>query len=245
MAADDLFPAEMPDHHHPTLPLDDDTAERLLAGRLHPEDAPPGYAEVTRLLRAAAGPPSPEELAGEEGALGMFRAARSRRGPVGARRRPAPARSRMVALTLAGTLVAAALWIGGGVPTAGEALVAGGVWIADGARSALGLGSPSGGPSSGGSGSGAPGAGAGVAGGPESLRPATGRLAGGRPADRDGRGVTGRGGGSAHGIGPGSHGKPPKEKPSKKKPSKDDAGPDKPKSKGPKAKPAKGKAAKA
>ena len=55
MAADDVFPAEMPDHpSHPTVPLDDDTAERLLAGRLHPEDAPPGYAEVTRLLRAAA-----------------------------------------------------------------------------------------------------------------------------------------------------------------------------------------------
>ena len=64
MAAGDVFPAEMPDHHHPTVPLDDDTAERLLAGRLHPEDAPPGYAEVARLLRAAAGPPSPEELAG-------------------------------------------------------------------------------------------------------------------------------------------------------------------------------------
>ena len=243
MAADGVFPAEMPDHH-PTVPLDDDTAERLLAGRLHPEDAPPGYAEVTRLVRAAAGPPSPEELAGAEGALAMFRAARSRRRPVGARRRPAPARSRVVALTLAGTLVAAALWIGGGVPTPGEVL-AGGVWIADGARSALGLGSPSGVPGSGGSGSGVPGAGSGVAGGPGSLRPTTGPLVGGRAADRPGRGVTGRGGGSAHGIGPGSHGKPPKEKPSKKKPPKDDAGPDKPKSKGPKAKPAKGQAARA
>jgi hypothetical protein len=225
MAADDVLPAEMPDHPaHPTVPLDDDTAERLLAGRLHPEDAPPGYAEVTRLLRAAAGPPTPEELAGEGDALAMFRAAR-RPGPVAGRRRPALVRSRLVALTLAGALVAGALWIGGGVMTAGEVLAAGGMWIADGARTALGLGSPSGGPGS--------------------LRPATGPPAGGQapsslPAGRDGRG-----GGPAHGTGPGSHGKPPEAKPSKRKPPKDDAGPDKPKSKGPKAKPAKGKAAKA
>jgi hypothetical protein len=181
MAADDVFPAEMPDHaFHPTVPLDDDTAERLLGGRVDPEDAPPGYAEVASLLRAAAGPPGPEELAGEGEALALFRAAR---------RRPAPARSRVVALTLAGTLVAGALWIGAGVVTDG------------------------------GSGSGVPGAGSGVAGGSRpaggsgSLRPATGPLAGGRPADRDGRGVTGRGGGPAHGVGP--HGKPPKDKPPK------------------------------
>jgi hypothetical protein len=181
MAADDVFPAEMPDHaFHPTVPLDDDTAERLLGGRVDPEDAPPGYAEVASLLRAAAGPPGPEELAGEGEALTLFRAAR---------RRPAPARSRVVALTLAGTLVAGALWIGAGVVTDG------------------------------GSGSGVPGAGSGVAGGSRpaggsgSLRPATGPFTGGRPADRDGRGVTGRGGGPAHGVGP--HGKPPKDKPPK------------------------------
>jgi hypothetical protein len=215
MAADNVFPAEMPDHaFHPTVPLDDDTAERLLAGRLHPEDAPPGYAEVARLLRMAAGPPNPEELAGEEGALGMFRAAR-RPGPVGARRRPAPVRSRVVALTLAGTLVAGALWVGGGVVTVG------------------------------GSGTGVPAAGSGVAGGSrpaggaESLRPATGPLAGdqapswpragGRPADRDNRGVTGRGGGAAHGVGPGPHGKPSKDQPPEKKPPRDEAGKGKPK----------------
>ena len=82
MDGGDVFPAEMPDDDPepmvPTLmvPLDDDTAERLLAGRLHPEDAPPGYAEVARVLRAAAGPASPEELAGQEAALAEFRAAR-------------------------------------------------------------------------------------------------------------------------------------------------------------------------
>jgi hypothetical protein len=33
--------------------LDDDTLERLLAGAVEPDDAPPGYAEVARVLRTA------------------------------------------------------------------------------------------------------------------------------------------------------------------------------------------------
>jgi hypothetical protein len=33
--------------------LDDDTLERLLAGRIDPADAPPGYSEVARVVRAA------------------------------------------------------------------------------------------------------------------------------------------------------------------------------------------------
>jgi hypothetical protein len=56
MGADGVFPPEMPDTPY-------DPAERLLGGRLDPEDAPPGYAEVARVLRAAAGPPCPDELA--------------------------------------------------------------------------------------------------------------------------------------------------------------------------------------
>jgi hypothetical protein len=83
MRPDDMFPPEMPDEQPERgFPLDDDTAERLLAGRLDPEDAPPGYAEVAGLLRAAAGPPSPDELAGQEVALARFRA--TRRGPTAA-----------------------------------------------------------------------------------------------------------------------------------------------------------------
>jgi hypothetical protein len=239
MAAGDVFPAEMPDHpSHATLPLDDDTAERLLAGRLHPEDAPPGYAPVASLLRAAAGPPTPDELAGQEAALAMFRAerrpgsvtVRRRPGPVGVRRRPDRVRSRVAALVLAGTLVA------------------GGLWIADGARTALGLGSPFGGPNSGGSGSGVPGAGS--AGGSGPLRPAMGPFTGGRApslpsadrraTDRHGRGVTGAGGGPGHRVGP--HGKPskassPKEKPPKDGAGKGDAGKERPTAKPTKAKP--------
>jgi hypothetical protein len=45
------------------LPLDTDTADRLLAGSVAPEDAPPGYGRVVRLLVAAAAEASSEELA--------------------------------------------------------------------------------------------------------------------------------------------------------------------------------------
>jgi hypothetical protein len=46
------------------LPLDIETADRLLAGSVPAEDAPPGYARVATLLRSAAesvGPDSPED----------------------------------------------------------------------------------------------------------------------------------------------------------------------------------------
>jgi hypothetical protein len=227
MDADNVFPADMPDDHlqplvpEPMVPLDDDTAERLLAGHLHPEDAPPGYAEVARVLQAAAGPPAREELAGEEAALAGFRAvgrgptvAGGRRAPTvaGGRRRRTRVRASLVALALAGTLVVGGVWLGGGV------------WTADGALTALGLRSPSGGPGTGG------------AGGAGSLRPVTTPVTGGRApglpsageraAARHGRGVTSRGGGSAHGHRLGAHGKPIKPESPKAKPPK--AGKDKP-----------------
>jgi hypothetical protein len=239
MDADNVFPADMPDDHlqppvpKPMIPLDDDTAERLLAGHLHPEDAPPGYAEVARVLQAAAGPPAREELAGEEAALAGFRAAgrgptvaAGRRVPTGAggRRRRTRVRASLVALALAGTLVVGAVWLGGGVGTA------------DGALTALGLRSPSWGPGTGGPG------------GAGSLRPVTTPVTGGRApglpsageraAARHGRGVTSRGGGSAHGYRLGGHGKPIKPESPKAKPPK--ASKDKPgKTKPPKAQPPK------
>jgi hypothetical protein len=239
MDADNVFPADMPDDHlqplvpEPMVPLDDDTAERLLAGHLHPEDAPPGYAEVARVLQAAAGPPAREELAGEEAALAGFRAAgrgptvaAGRRVPTGAggRRRRTRVRASLVALALAGTLVVGAVWLGGGVGTA------------DGALTALGLRSPSWGPGTGGPG------------GAGSLRPVTTPVTGGRApglpsageraAARHGRGVTSRGGGSAHGHRLGGHGKPIKPESPKAKPPK--ASKDKPgKTKPPKAQKAK------
>jgi hypothetical protein len=127
-----------------------DPAERLPGGRLDPEDAPPGYAEVARVLGAAAGPPCPDELAGQPAALATFHRVRHR----------ARVRARLVTVALAGTLAI------------------GGLWIADGAHSPLGLLSPSGGPGSGGSGSGAP-AGAPGSGGAGSAAPGSGGAAAG------------------------------------------------------------------
>jgi hypothetical protein len=60
------------------VPLDLDTAERLLAGTVAPEDAPPGYANVARLLESAAAEPTADELAHETEVVAMVaRAVRS------------------------------------------------------------------------------------------------------------------------------------------------------------------------
>ena len=170
MASGGVFPAEMPDEPSQAIvPLDADTAERLLSGRLAPDDAPPGYADVARLLQAAAAPPDQVELTGHAAALAAFRTARrpggdggrparvpgrparptGRRGGVrvqrgGAGGRASGVRGRLVALALAGAVAA------GGV----------GVWTAGGAPFSRELRSPSGGPSAGGRGSGTPGSGA-------------------------------------------------------------------------------------
>jgi hypothetical protein len=142
MGAEDVFPAEMPDDPtSPIGPLDDDTAERLLAGRLDPLDAPPPYAAVARLLQAAAAPPTPDELAGEPAALAAFRSLQARPRPApGRRSRPGGggrSRRRLVAVALVGTLLV------------------GGLLTAQGAALLPGLRSPTGGAAAGGSGSGA------------------------------------------------------------------------------------------
>ncbi|HEY3070933.1 MAG TPA: hypothetical protein VGJ34_11530 [Gaiellaceae bacterium] len=48
------------------LPIDADTADRLLAGSVAPEDAPPGYARVAVMLATAAGEEAGDELRREE-----------------------------------------------------------------------------------------------------------------------------------------------------------------------------------
>jgi hypothetical protein len=47
------------------LQLDPGTIDRLLAGEVEPDDAPPGYSEVARVLQAAAGARHGDELAHE------------------------------------------------------------------------------------------------------------------------------------------------------------------------------------
>jgi hypothetical protein len=53
------------------LPIDADTADRLLAGSVAPEDAPPGYAPVAVVLSAAAGERVGDELRREEETLAV------------------------------------------------------------------------------------------------------------------------------------------------------------------------------
>jgi hypothetical protein len=196
MAADDVFSAEMPDH--PIPPLDDDTAERLLSGRLDPDDAPPAYAGVARLLRAAAAPAGPDELSGQDAALASFRAAQvgigDAGGQAGSRGRPVGVRGRVVAVALAGVLV-----VGGAV--AGGAAAAG-LWATGDVPSSGRLRSPTGGPGAGEAGSGAPGAGVGT--GPGLLRPAGSAAVteSERAVARHAGGGGSRGGGAAHGVKP-------------------------------------------
>ena len=210
MGSEGVFSAEMPDEpFQPIVPLDAHTAERLLAGRLDPDDAPPGYAEVARLLRAAAAPADPAELAGQAAAIDTFRTTHARRRAASG---PAPGvRGRLVALALAGVVAA------GGV----------GLWTAGGAPSAREPASPSGGPGAGGSGTGAagslrpvgPGLGSGTGTAPgKDGRPPVPPSARERATARHGGGVTARGGGSSHGAKPARPGKQSKPKPPKPKP---------------------------
>jgi hypothetical protein len=92
------------------LALDDDTAERLLAGDLDPADAPPGYAEVAVVLAAATAEPDPDELTGAAAAVAEL-AAVTRPGAAAARPARGPGRRRRTGLAVA--VVVGALSMGG------------------------------------------------------------------------------------------------------------------------------------
>jgi hypothetical protein len=100
------------------LAIDQDTADRLLAGRLDPADAPPGYAEVATVLSAASAPAFPHELEGEAVATAAFARERLDRHGAGShsapRRRPRVRRSSRFALVA----VAVAVLMVGGVAAA-------------------------------------------------------------------------------------------------------------------------------
>jgi hypothetical protein len=93
------------------LALDQDTADRLLAGRLDPADAPPGYAEVARVLAAAAAPANPQELDSEATAMAVFVTARLERH--GAVSHAAPRRSRRWSKLAVATAAVGVLMVGG------------------------------------------------------------------------------------------------------------------------------------
>jgi hypothetical protein len=97
-----------PDH----LALDEGTAERLLAGQLHPADAPPEYRRAAMVLAAAAAPPTPDELAGERQAVAAFTAV-ARSIPHRAAPRRQPVLTRFVSFKLAAAAAIAALSVAG------------------------------------------------------------------------------------------------------------------------------------
>jgi hypothetical protein len=99
------------------LALDQGTADQILAGTLDPADAPPAYAEVARVLAAAAGPPQPGELAGEAEAVARFAAAAA-----GTSRRR---RRRLARLAVASAAVLGLLTVGGIVSVTGGAPTSG------------------------------------------------------------------------------------------------------------------------
>jgi hypothetical protein len=86
--------------------IDDDTMDRLLAGRIDPDDAPPGYAEVARILQAAGSPPRGEHLSREVEQVAAARRVMSFGSPSSGGTGGSPSRRRRA---LAGLIVTGAL----------------------------------------------------------------------------------------------------------------------------------------
>jgi hypothetical protein len=83
------------------LALEEVTAERLLAGDLPPDQAPPGYGEVAALLAATVAAPSPAELAGQAAVVAKLQAlTRARRAAVICRQVGKRSRRRRVGLAV-------------------------------------------------------------------------------------------------------------------------------------------------
>jgi hypothetical protein len=117
--------------------LDPDTVDRLLGGRMHPDDAPPGYAAAARIIGRLVAPPRPHELVGQHAAADSAVRALSgiRTGSRSERRRPSWARrTGLVAISaaLVTTGVAAA-----DVLPEGAADIVSSVWA--GTRAVLGI----------------------------------------------------------------------------------------------------------
>jgi len=93
--------------------VDHDTIDRLLAGRLDPADAPPGYAAVARLLAAATAPAGRDELAGERAAVAEFLAVAHASPPTPPVPRRAGMPSKHFRVKAAAAVIAAVLSLGG------------------------------------------------------------------------------------------------------------------------------------
>jgi hypothetical protein len=89
--------------------LDSDTIERLLSGRLEPDDAPPAYARVATLMRALDAPPTSGELAWEAQAVAaavtIVAAARETAPTSPSKVRSSFFRAKVLSLVVTGTLL--------------------------------------------------------------------------------------------------------------------------------------------
>jgi hypothetical protein len=123
MNDDDALPSEMrqrPGRREAPPILDDETADRLLTGRLDPADAPPGYAGVAKLVAATTAPVTTDELVGEPEAVARFAATARSGSPTRAsitRRAGVP--RRLLTVKAAAAVLVAALSIGGVAAAAG------------------------------------------------------------------------------------------------------------------------------
>jgi hypothetical protein len=107
----------------PRFRLDAGTADRMLEGRVAPDDAQPGYAEVAGLLQAlAADLPSRPSGAGE-GTVRMMAKVVGISDPPKRRRRPHPLRGPIVALAMLVSLGATGVAFAGGLPNAAQRVV--------------------------------------------------------------------------------------------------------------------------
>ena len=70
-------------HEMPIGTIDEGTTDRLLAGRIDPDDAPPGYAGVARILQAAGSLPRSEHLSREAELVAAAREVMGLRAPPG------------------------------------------------------------------------------------------------------------------------------------------------------------------
>jgi hypothetical protein len=113
----------------PRFRLDAGTADRLLEGRVAPDDAPPGYAEVAGLLQALAADLSSTPSGAGEGTVrmmakvvGISDSPKRRRRP-----RPHPLRGPIVALAMVVSLGTTGVAFAGGLPDAAQRVVS--TWL--------------------------------------------------------------------------------------------------------------------
>jgi hypothetical protein len=112
-------------------PLDADTVDRMFAGAVHPDDAPPGFAEAAGVLRALSAPAVPAELERQADAVDRMRAEvrRNSHGPVRAARRTRMRRGLLKAkvgsMVVVGTLAATTgMAMAGALPGAAQGVAA-------------------------------------------------------------------------------------------------------------------------